>query len=469
MPGDEGGIVDLPGKDNGGEVRVFEGFAQKARTNCECLGQHGQGMSGHVEGAIVASQGVGDNGPVREDCGGVGEVGDGIGGSAKAMEGFGGVKRGFRIGGGEEAEAGGVFLDFEPVIFDNVTREPEAKDVGMILERGRNRAQFLLGVFEIAEIEPALDGGKLKFVWLHPHDASGPAVERQRGFRALILAARVRRGMRWRRLNARPGDSSKIESKRNEFFGKIPYPMTLAWISMIVVTILLLRKREWRLGIFLGTMTIFFTACGCTPLGAALVAGLERPYAEKTIAQAQPAEAVVMLGGLARPSPRDVFYFRVGPLGHRLITAVEVLKQKKANAIVFGGGPIEIRGERLTEGRLLTNMVQHWGLSTGEVIALPPSANTVEEADHALALVTERKWTRVILVTSASHMRRAQAVFARRGMMVQPVACDFAGLAIMEGAAPRYSLTPSAEALRLVGIFVHEKLGWYYYRFRGWI
>ena len=253
------------------------------------------------------------------------------------------------------------------------------------------------------------------------------------------------------------------------FLEKMFYPVEVIWVSMIVLTILLLRKREWRLGFFCGTVTLFFTVCGCTPLGAALVAGLERPYANRTIAAAEPAEAIVMLGGVTAPSPRDVFSVNMGSGGIRLITALELLRQKKAKVLMFGGGSMEIRGAKVTEGDLLSKLAQQWGLGTGEVIPLPPSANTAEEADHALTLVRERKWTRVILVTSASHMRRAVAVFARRGIAVEPVACDFAGLGVMEGTASRYSLTPSAEALRLVGVYIHETLGWQYYGARGWI
>ena len=107
-----------------------------------------------------------------------------------------------------------------------------------------------------------------------------------------------------------------------------------------------------------------------------------------------------------------------------------------------------------------------WGLlKEAEVTDLGVCGNTREEAEEFVKLVKERDWDTVYLVTSANHMKRAEAVFLSAGISVMPVGCDYMGYPY----SGRWRLIPSQD--RLVGMrtWLYEKVGWTYYRSKGWI
>ena len=72
--------------------------------------------------------------------------------------------------------------------------------------------------------------------------------------------------------------------------------------------------------------------------------------------------------------------------------------------------------------------------------------NTREEAVKFAKLVKERDWETVYLVTSANHMKRAEAVFLSAGVSVVPVGCDYMGYPFRG----RWGLIPSQD--RMVGL-----------------
>jgi uncharacterized SAM-binding protein YcdF (DUF218 family) len=70
-------------------------------------------------------------------------------------------------------------------------------------------------------------------------------------------------------------------------------------------------------------------------------------------------------------------------------------------------------------------------------------------------------------VSSAAHLQRAEATFRHAGVDVVPVGCDFTGLRLLEGRR-RWFLWPRLGHLAAFGEWLHEKLGWWYSRARGW-
>ena len=94
--------------------------------------------------------------------------------------------------------------------------------------------------------------------------------------------------------------------------------------------------------------------------------------------------------------------------------------------------------------------------------------NTHDEALRFKELSAQRGWHKVILVTSALHVPRAVAVFAAQGIAVVPVACDFQtyGVPSTQG---DFSPFPRQGRFYLLSLYLHEKIGWWVYRARGWV
>ena len=115
--------------------------------------------------------------------------------------------------------------------------------------------------------------------------------------------------------------------------------------------------------------------------------------------------------------------------------------------------------------------MHRWKLIDSPVLHLGICANTHEEALKTMEMIKLKGWRSVYLVTSASHMRRSEAVFRSAGIKTIPVACDFQGYP-PSGEwrfSERYTLLPQSVRLNLLRVYLHEQVGWLYYRSRGWI
>ena len=175
---------------------------------------------------------------------------------------------------------------------------------------------------------------------------------------------------------------------------------------------------------------------------------------------------MVVLGGIASGSEYEITGLDFSARADRIMTGVELIRQEKSKVLVVGGGGYLKEGQWRAEADRLRPWMADWGLLKGaEVTDLGVCGNTREEAEEFFKLVKERDWDTVYLVTSANHMKRAEAVFLSAGISVMPVGCDYMGYPF----SGRWNLVPSQG--RLVGLrtWLYEKVGWTYYRSKGWI
>jgi uncharacterized SAM-binding protein YcdF (DUF218 family) len=237
---------------------------------------------------------------------------------------------------------------------------------------------------------------------------------------------------------------------------------------MVLGVLWLLYRREWRSALWLGVPAVLIFLIGSTPLVDAIVARAERSQASNNDDHPAGADVVVALGGGYYLSENDTFGFSLTGGGSRVLTALELVRRGKAKALVLGGS-VPLTGK---PGVVATSLVQDWvlawGMTTVPVTNLGLCANTHDEALRFRELSAQRGWRKVILVTSALHMPRAVAVFAAQGIAVVPVACDFQtyGVPSMRG---DFSPFPCQARFQLLSLYLHEKIGWWVYRARGWV
>ena len=177
------------------------------------------------------------------------------------------------------------------------------------------------------------------------------------------------------------------------------------------------------------------------------------------------------MGGNERASAYDVYGFAIGQSDERILTAAELVRLGKAKTLVLGGSAEGIPGR---PGVPTMALVRNWlvssGLATTRVTHLGICANTHDEAIEFRRLKDAEGWQRVILVTSALHMRRAEAVFRKQGVDVTPVACDFQVYGVSGGSGSGFpSPFPRQRRLDLLSLYLHEQIGWWVYKWRGWI
>jgi len=246
-------------------------------------------------------------------------------------------------------------------------------------------------------------------------------------------------------------------------------PIGFIWAVLIVVAIVLWRRRQRRLASVLAALALIITIIGGTDLTFWMLWRLERPWASVKLADAPECEVALILGGCADPSPYETGGLHLTQAGDRILMGAEVIRAGKAPVLAVGGGWMLVNGERKSEADAIRSWLVSWNLTGGrEIVSLGVTADTRDEALHFAAIAKERGWRRVLLVTSANHMRRAAAVYRAIGIEPIPVPCNF--LAASEP-LPRWIPVgiPGVTGFDRLGVWLHETVGWAIYCQRGWL
>lgn len=274
-------------------------------------------------------------------------------------------------------------------------------------------------------------------------------------------------------------------------------PLGALWLFMALGVVWLVWRRQWRSAVWLGIPTFVLFVIGSTPLVEMLVASEEQqwtasfpPSHRPTVApsdrrtvvpsdrradvpsvrRADPpsSDVVVALGAGYRISQYDALGFAACDGSSRLLTAIELVRQGRAKTVVLGGSWQPLPGQtNIPSMSLIQDWVHSWSLTKGEVMNLGLCKDTHDEAISFKRLAEGRGWSRVILVTSALHLRRSEAAFRKQGVDVVPVAADFMVCGVPQDRP--FSPFPRGTRFYLLSLYLHEKIGWWVYRWRGWI
>lgn len=251
------------------------------------------------------------------------------------------------------------------------------------------------------------------------------------------------------------------------FLGSFLNPIALLWGGLVVFSLWRLWRRKWRPALGAATLATLLYLAGATRAPAHLLASLERPYAGVAVASLPAADAVVMLGGLTSASSNALFQLDFDLATDRAIAALELVRQHKARNLVLGGGLTKAIPNP-GEGELLRQWITTWGISPVPVQVLGLCRDTRDEALRTKALADAQGWKRIMLVTSAAHMRRAEGTFRNVGLEVTAFPCDFSGLNALQGTWNPVR-APGPGGFALLDSYLHEVVGWWVYRWRGWL
>jgi len=242
--------------------------------------------------------------------------------------------------------------------------------------------------------------------------------------------------------------------------GRLVEPIGFIWMILLIACTRALIKKERRQAMFTGGLALFITLVGSTKLPAHLLAGLEKPYAIEDLGALPKCDAVVVLGGGHSYVSSAPFNIEMHDAADRYVMAAELVRLGKGRALVIGGSH--------GEGTLLKNWLEAWKPFQQPIFDMSANLHTRDEATNSAALAKEQGWNKIILVTSAWHMRRSVALFEKVGLEVVPVGADFVGTSALETHWSFYPV-PWYAGFRTLAMYTHEQVGWLYYKLRGWI
>lgn len=242
-------------------------------------------------------------------------------------------------------------------------------------------------------------------------------------------------------------------------------PAVALWLFLACLGLVGLVRRPRWLGLLLLLFCAGWWLLEVTGTPRRLLASLEEPYRGSARRDGPPADAILVLGGGAGPSAHDFAGLDFGLAADRILTGMDLTRRGQGRVLVLGGSATT-EPAVAPEAGLYRAWLESWGFDSVPILDLGPCRNTRDEAVRAAELAEEEGWTRLLLVTSASHMRRSEAAFRRVGLTVEPVGCDFMGTAHLER-PPKW--VPQAQSLVVLQIWLREVVGYGYYKLRGWV
>lgn len=246
-------------------------------------------------------------------------------------------------------------------------------------------------------------------------------------------------------------------------------PPAFVWLVLTVASLWHIWQRRWRALALTGGLWLVLTLTAMLPIPHLLVASLEKEWPPVDLATLPECDAIMVLGGTLEPSAKEVggIHFHGG--ADRIFTALAVARMGKGKRLVIGGGVFKSpEGAISSEADSAQVWLKEWNLTSVPVQSLGLCADTHDEAVKLAALSKQYGWQKVALVTSAWHMRRTHAVFAKAGAPVIPVPCDYISVP-MRGRPVEWLQPPNATHLQMFETWMHEVIGWWGYKLRGWI
>ena len=130
-------------------------------------------------------------------------------------------------------------------------------------------------------------------------------------------------------------------------------------------------------------------------------------------------------------------------------------------SIIISGGSGDPQKQNISEADAMKDAAVSLGIPAGDIVIERGSRSTVESAEALKKLVGKK---RVVLVTSAYHMKRAVALFRKRGMEVTPAPADY--LSEQKGIS-LYSFIPKTCHMGTATAALSEHMSFAWYRLRG--
>jgi uncharacterized SAM-binding protein YcdF (DUF218 family) len=243
------------------------------------------------------------------------------------------------------------------------------------------------------------------------------------------------------------------------------FTQPLTWVVALLMASLWARHRPKLARALVGSALALLLLLGWQPLPDLLIRQLENQYAEMPPqADLKGYVGMVVLGGSTESS--YVAQAHVQPLlndaAERMTAPIAMLRANPHLRMIYTGGAPQLPPGSFTEAQRAKIFFDSMGVSGPEVSYETASRTTHENAVLSAQLPGVDTTQRWLLVTSAWHMPRSMATFAKAGWNVTAYPVDFRTGPITPWT--EYSL---GSGLRSWQLALHELLGGLAYQLTG--
>jgi uncharacterized SAM-binding protein YcdF (DUF218 family) len=227
-------------------------------------------------------------------------------------------------------------------------------------------------------------------------------------------------------------------------------------IILLILSAAFMRKR---LGTCVVIMAAFIYVLSIGPTSELFMRPLEDAYKPASLAEVATCDAYVVLGGGINENVPDID--GKGTLSAyalpRVATAYRLYMRVK-KPIIFSGGKIF---NRAPEAEIAKRFLISLGVPPYHIITEAKSIDTYENAQYVKEIADKHQFKKIVLITSAFHMKRSYLLFNKRFQEIVPYPTDYQ---ISRGSYDVLSFLPNTSSLGMVEIAVKEYLGILFYQ-----
>lgn len=253
------------------------------------------------------------------------------------------------------------------------------------------------------------------------------------------------------------------------------------FMMIVLLAGIIFCRSEKAKNAVLWFLLLFVMICGNKLPGSYLIRKLEQAY--PAYDGKEKADAIVVLGGgtITKSEPRQIV--EVNGAGDRVIYAAKLFHDGAADRILLGGSYIRwLAGEVAAENGVsspaseMAELLLMYGIPADALVIQDRSLNTAEEAEEDAKILKDLGIRKIILVSSATHMRRAVPLFEKQGLEVIAAPTDYSfsdhDWETLIHPAPENLYTfilPTTGNMQALQNALKEYIGYWIYSLRGWI
>lgn len=230
------------------------------------------------------------------------------------------------------------------------------------------------------------------------------------------------------------------------------------WVLILLIIAYRFRKKKKRKSIFL------FIA-----LGIYLIFG-NKWLQKEFLFHYQPApvsvyslpvyECAILLGGFGSPDQQSNGFFNAS--SDRFIQAARLFHLGKIKNLIITGGNGKSEQPDFQEGLWAKKQLMDFGIPDTVIFVEDLSNNTTDNAINAQKMIDTLSFNPpYLLITSAFHMPRAQAVFQKQGLRVNPFPSNYTAL---KQPFKLSDIIPELSTFVAWDKYLKEIIGYWYYQ-----
>ncbi len=246
----------------------------------------------------------------------------------------------------------------------------------------------------------------------------------------------------------------------SKLFWIVAQPPALIGLLVLAGFALTFTRRLRTGRVLIGFGLVLLMVFGFTNAGKLMLQPLEARNQRPATFPTDAAGLIVLGGGTVNDVSSAREAYELGDSGDRFVEAARLALAHPELQVLVAGGRGSLVGGGDTDAKSTARLFGAFGLDGSRFAYEDASRNTYENAVNSAALLKPVSGERYVLITSASHMPRAVALFERAGFTVVPWPVDYR----TEG-TESLSLSPAYAVgnLDTVGVAFREWIGLFVY------